>query len=310
MDTSIIVETFNVLEGTSLESLRQALRAATGFSIADGDVEVLLADVTQNPHIRLLLDQEFPQVRRVNVEGFGYDAAKRRAAQQARGRYVVYLDCDCLPDPGWFEHITRPLRDGRAVATGGFTRYRGGFFFRLQSLLDFGFLIPRSDRPLGCYASNNSAFLRQVLLELPELKGPMRCTCYPHAQLLARRGQAPRLTAEASVIHEPPLIFRERLRQGYDMVAACWVDPQLPEARWLKFGLLAAPLYYGRRVRLDWSTLLSHRSETGLGALGATAALALIPLFRLVDGVGIIGALAQGPSARRWADPSAALYQF
>ena len=305
MDTSIVVETFNTMEGTSLDSLRQALRAATSFQLPNGEVEVLLADVTRDPAIRRLLEQEFPEIRRIDGVGLGYCGAKRRAAQGARGRYVVYLDCDCVPEPGWWEHITAPLRDGTAVATAGFAHYPGGFFEKIQSLLDFGFLIPHCNRPLGCYPSNNSGFTREVLLALPEPEGPMRCTCYAHAQLLARLGMAPQLVAGAAVRHEAPPMLRERLRQGYDMVAACWVDPQLPDADWLRLGLFAAPLYYARRVWLDLNTLFMHRSETGLGRIAAIAAVPLIPLLRLVDGLGIVAALFWGTAARRWVDPGA-----
>jgi len=300
MDSTLVIETYNVLEGTSLESVRRSLRIASEFRAPDGGFEILLADVTGDPTIRALLDDEFPGVRFLDATGLGYCAAKRRAAEAARGRYVIYLDCDCVPDPGWWEQITARLRDGSAIATGGFASYPGGFSRKLQSLLDFGFLIPRQDRALGCYASNNSAFVRTVLLEVPEPEGPMRCRCYAHAQLLARKGCAAQLVAEAAVEHEPPPVLRERLRQGYDMVAACWVDSDLPEARWLRYRVLATPLYYGRRVKLDYTTLYRHRNETGLSRPGAMLAVPLILMWRLVDAVGMLAALACGPRAGRW----------
>lgn len=69
--------------------------------------------------------------------------AKNFTAKRAKGCYIVYLDCDCIPAPGWLEEITGPLRDGSAVAVGGFARYPGGWFAALCSLMDFGFLLPR-----------------------------------------------------------------------------------------------------------------------------------------------------------------------
>ncbi len=306
MDTSLVVETYNVLDGTSLQSVRRALGAACAICPPPGGIEILLVDVTGDTTIRHLLEQDFPQVRLIDASGSSYDAAKMLAARQARGRYVVYLDCDCVPAPGWFDHITGPLRSGEAVATGGMTRYPGGFFAKLQTLMDFGFLFPACDRPLGCYASNNSAFLRELLLRVPEPEGPMRCSCYPHAQMLGRLGLAPRLAAKASVSHERPHFLRERLRQGYDAVAACWMDPQLWEARWLRYGLAAAPLFYFHRVALDWRLLLDHRDETGLDRGSAGLALGLLPLLRLVDLAGTLAALAAGPRAHAWFDRTAA----
>ena len=230
-DSTVVVETFNYLEGTSLDSVRTALRAASGLVAPRGGTEVILADVSGEAEISRLVAEEFPNVRYLDAAGLGYDEAKARAAENARGRYVVYLDCDCIPQAGWFERITAPLRSGAAMATAGFAWYGGGFWSKLQWLLDFGFLLPRQDRAMGCYPSNNSAFVRELLLRVPEPDGPMRCRCYAHAQLLARMGAPLMLVADAGVTHERPPFFRERLRQGYDMVAACWVDPGLPEAR-------------------------------------------------------------------------------
>ena len=309
MDTSIVVETYNVLDGTSLQSVRRALGAATAIRASHEGIEILLVDVTGDATIRHLLEQDFPQVRLIDASGSSYDAAKMLAARQARGRYVVYLDCDCVPAPGWFDHITGPLRSGEAVATCGVTRYPGGFFSKLQTLMDFGFLFPVYDRPLGCYVSNNSAFLRELLLRIPAPDGPLRCSCYPHSQMLARRGLAPRLAAQASVSHERPHLLRERLRQGYDAVAVCWVDPRLFEARWLRYGLAAAPLFYFRRVAFDWRLLLDHRDETGLGRGSAGLALGLLPLLRLIDLAGTLAALVAGPRARAWFDRSAVAWR-
>lgn len=299
LDFTVVVETFNYLEGTSLDSVRAALRAVGGWSPPGGGIEVMLADVSGGAEIRRLLAEEFPNVHYLDAVGFGYDEAKAKAAENARGQIVVYLDCDCIPQAGWFERITAPLRDGTAAATAGFAWYGDGFWSKLQWLLDFGFLLPRRSRALGCYPSNNCAFTREVLLRVPEPDGPMRCRCYAHAQLLERIGSPVMLVADAVVTHERPPFFRERLRQGYDMVAACWVDPELNEARWLRYGNAAAPLFYRRRVRLDWRALRKHGDQAAFGRIERGVAYPLIAVSRLLDAIGIVGALVAGRSARR-----------
>lgn len=301
-DFTVVVETFNYQEGTSLDSVRTALRAASGLVAPGGGTEVILADVSGEAEISRLLAVEFPNVGYLDAVGLGYDEAKARAAENARGRYVVYLDCDCIPETGWFERITTPLRSGAAMATAGFAWYGDGFWLKLQWLLDFGFLLPRQDRAMGCYPSNNSAFVRELLLRIPEPDGPMRCRCYAHAQLLARMAAPVMLVADAVVTHEPPPFFRERLRQGYDMVAACWVDPGLHEARWLRYGIAAAPLFYRRRVELDWRALRKYGEQAALGPMQRAVAYPLIAISRLLDAIGMIGALAAGPAARRLFD--------
>jgi glycosyltransferase involved in cell wall biosynthesis len=305
VETSLVVETFNYYEGTSLDSLRRSLHRACELAAKDGNTEVLLAEVTGDAKLAEMIAVEFPAVRILDAAGLGYDEAKARAATEARGRFVLYLDSDCIPDPGWFDAMLAPLRDGSAVATAGYARYGGGFFQTVCSVMDFGFLLPRASRRLGSYASNNSAFRRDVLLAVPEPDGPMRCRCYAHAQILARRGTPVRLVARAAVTHEPPALVRERLRQGYDMVAACWVNPELPETRWLKFGIAAAPLFYRRRVRLDWRTLRRHYRDAGLTSFESILARPLAAVLRSIDLVGMVAALALGPKARRFVDRTA-----
>jgi len=135
----------------------------------------------------------------------------------------------------------------------------------------------------------------------------MRCRCYAHSQELARQSFPVRLVADAAVRHEPPPFFRERIRQGYDMIAACWVDPQLPEAQWLRLGVRSAIKYYRRRVALDCQAL-RYREEIELGAVGAAVAYPLLALARLLDAIGIVGALAFGPPVRRWLDPTSQVH--
>ena len=305
-ECTLVVETFNYLEGVSLDSVRKALRAATACGATADHNEVILADVTGDGAITRMLADEFPAARYLDAVGRGYDEAKALAAEHARGRYVVYLDCDCMPQPGWFGRLVAPLRSGEASAVAGFPWYGDGYPAKLQWLMDFGFLLPRRNRELGCYPSNNSAFLRNLLLRIPEPEGPLRCRCYVHAQALARSATPVMLVANAEVTHERPPLLRERLRQGYDMIAACWVDPQLPEASWLRYGVLATPLYYRRRLLLD-RRALRHNREIELGVVGTTAAYPLIAIARLLDAIGMAGALMFGPAARRWFDPTSQL---
>src|SRR5205085_10677105 len=125
-----------------------------------------VAGSSADPALEELIARELPRVRRVEAAGLGYDEAKLRAAEQARGTYVLYLDGDCIPSEGWLGQHLAALRSGHA-ATGGFTRYDGGFLGTIGSVLDFGFLLPVKPRVLDCYAFNNSGFRRDVMLDAP-----------------------------------------------------------------------------------------------------------------------------------------------
>ncbi len=302
MNITIVIETFNYLEGSSLQELRTAILAAAAYCRPEREIEILLVEASGDPKIGQMIDTDFPFVRCLDAHGLGYDQAKMLAAREARGQIVAYLDGDCIPLAGWLEKLTEPIRKGCAEASGGFSRYPRGFFSSILSIMDFGFLLPRSVRSLGCYAFNNAAFLRELLIRLPVPEGPLRCACYLHAQKLCRTRTPVIMAPEAVVIHGLPPTLRERLRRGYDAVAVCWVDAGLKETRKLTMGIFAAPRLYADAINLDWKRLRAGYKEYGLFRWQMLLALPIFPALRLIDLVGMSGALLFGPRSRKWLD--------
>ena len=290
-EASIVIESYTHGEGGDFGRFRDVLQAATQMAKAHGNACVLVTDTHGDDELLELLEREFPEVERVEALGMSYDEAKTKAAEQSQSRFVLYLDGDCLPQQGWLDAHLEVLRDEKTHASGGFTRYDGGFFAAVCSVMDFGFLLPRGQRILPCYASNNSGFRRSTLLQSPVPSGPMRCRCYAHAQLLKRLKTPVRMVPNAVVLHEVQPFYVERFRQGYDAVAACWTNPKLPETPWLRLGPLAAMPLYARNVLLDWRRLQNGRRDLGLKSWQITPALALYPFLRLVDFAGMLSAL-------------------
>ncbi len=297
IEVSVIVEGFTFAEVGGIDRFRQSLGAAVQMQQAKTGREVLLIDTTGRPEVLQLL-QQFSSVTRVEAIGMKYDDAKMRAAEQAQGEYILYLDGDCLPGPGWLDAHLAALSSGKAQATGGFTRYEGGFLGAVDSILDFGFLLPRKNRKLGCYASNNSGFRRSLLLECRMLKDGLRCNCFAHAQFLARAGCPVLMVPDAAVRHARQPFFIERFRQGFDAVGACWVNPALPETRLLHLGIIVAPLFYAMGVWRDCKRLFAGYRDLDIPAWQVPFALPLFPLFRLVDLMGMLRALAGRPRSR------------
>ncbi len=294
---SIVVETLTRAEGGDRSRFRHVLGTAARLAAAEPGGEVLVPLVLDAPGLQAEIASAAPQARILDARGLGYDEAKMLAARQARGPYVAFLDGDCVPEPGWLEALLGPLQRGEAVATGGYPRYERGVLSALQSVQDFGVHEPPAARPLQCYASNNCAFLREALLREPVPTGPLRCRCFLHAQRLIRRGTPVVLVPEAQVLHEPQPFVRERSRQGYDRVAACWADPDLWEARLLRFGLLALPLFYALAVALDVRRL-AHASR--LASWRRMVGVPLAAVLRLADAGGMLRALRRGPAAAGW----------
>jgi hypothetical protein len=292
-EVSLVVESYNLAEGAAVERYRTVLRRAAAMVTDHGDAELLVADSEGDPALADLVETEAPGAILVDAKGLGYDEGKMEAAKRARGDLVVFLDGDCVPEPGWLAAHVEALRDGCDVAT-GFTRYDGGWRGAVETVLDFGYTLPVTGRTVGCYSSNNASFRRATLLATRPPEGPMRCLCYAHAQELLRRGTPVRLVPDARVRHARVDFLEERYRRGFDLVAACWVDPSLREARWLRLGVLAAPLFYVEAVALDLGRLFAGRRDLGLARWQVAVTAPLLPLLRLVDVAGIVRALAPG----------------
>ncbi len=298
---SLIIETYNLVEGTDRDRFAAALRSA---AVAAGgcDGELLVTDVCGGADVARLVAEAAPHARLLDAVGMSYDEAKMLAAAEAGGETLVYLDSDCEPLGRWPHELLDCLRSHPdAPGVGGFTRYRGdGILSAVMSVMDFGFLIPRRNRPLACYAFNNTAFRKRVLVACPIQGDGLRCGCFAHAQKLARQGTPLLLAPDAVAIHDLPPIVRERSRQGHDTIAACWANPALPEARWLRLGVLSVPLFLAFRIALDWRRLLVGFGDLGLRIPGLVAALAVVPVLRLIDGMGMVHAFRVGRGAEPW----------
>src|SRR5262245_11372218 len=99
IEFTIVVETHTFSEGGDWDRFRESLRSATSIAAAEGNGEVVVADVSGLPELEIFLGREFPQIRRINATGACYDEAKMLAAYSAQGQYVLYLDGDCIPEP-------------------------------------------------------------------------------------------------------------------------------------------------------------------------------------------------------------------
>lgn len=297
-EISLVVETYNLAEGQSARALERALTTVQQLVEQRTDCEALLVDGTPDPRPVERLLARFAHVRHERCPGADYDELKTAGAVAATGRIVVYLDGDCVPDDsGWLDALVGPIRRGEASATCGTTLYEGSGLLRaLTTVMDFSFVTAARGGPVGCYPGNNAAFVRELRATVCPPEGPMRCRCYAHAQHLLRSGNPVLHVEDALVWHESPPLFRERFRRGYDLVAACWVDPLLPQARWLRWSVLAAPLFYGWALRWDWRTLDAGHPRLALSGWRRPAAKALAPLLRLLDLAGMARALALGPA--------------
>src|SRR5207237_1155276 len=151
----------------------------------------------------------------LDVIGLEYEAAKTAGVQAAQGDFVIHLDGDCMPQPGWLDAHVAALRSG-APMSAGVTIYEGGYLGRLVTVANAGFLLPYRSRPTRRYLNNNYGVQRSTLAAVPHPTGPVRVTGDIHFRQLAARGITPELVPGAVVHHASLPFVADRLQKGYE----------------------------------------------------------------------------------------------
>jgi GT2 family glycosyltransferase len=92
-----------------LHRLKQYLPSVTA---SRGDFEILISDNGSRDGSREYLAARYPEVRVVsNGKNIGFCAANNRAAESARGEFLVFLNPDTVVDPDWLTQLLEPFAD-------------------------------------------------------------------------------------------------------------------------------------------------------------------------------------------------------
>jgi GT2 family glycosyltransferase len=82
---------------------------------ADFDREILVTDDRSKDGTWEMVTSRYPQVRIIEGPGQGLEKNKRAAVEVATGDFVVFLDDDCMPHPGWITTVIPHLRRGEKL---------------------------------------------------------------------------------------------------------------------------------------------------------------------------------------------------
>ncbi len=110
------------------EALAVCLRALAGSASAIH--ECIVCDNSTDNATSELLAAEFPTVRRIEGMGTGPGAGRNIAAREAYGDWLVFVDDDCIPQPGFIEAYATaisgtlegelpPVFSGKTIGSGG-----------------------------------------------------------------------------------------------------------------------------------------------------------------------------------------------
>ncbi len=107
---SIVVPTFN-----RPRQLARCLAALERLEPPEDGFEVIAVDDGSEPPI----DVESPVARLIRQPNGGPGAARNAGAAVARGRFLAFIDDDCLPDRGWLRALSRQLGERPESIAGG-----------------------------------------------------------------------------------------------------------------------------------------------------------------------------------------------
>lgn len=103
-----------------LESLARCLAALAPEvqALSRAEYEVIVSDDARSEALASVLAERFPWARWTAGPGAGPAANRNHGARQARGRWLVFTDDDCIPAPGWLAAYARAFAGGKKAFEG------------------------------------------------------------------------------------------------------------------------------------------------------------------------------------------------
>jgi GT2 family glycosyltransferase len=104
---SVVVPTCN-----RPEDLRTCLLALFQTKVGADDFEVIVTDDGADDRTRAMLEAEFPGVHWTQGPRRGPAANRNHGVEMSRGEWIIFLDDDCVPSPGFLDGYEAAFRDG------------------------------------------------------------------------------------------------------------------------------------------------------------------------------------------------------
>ena len=240
---SVIIPVYN-----GAKTLPLVLAGLAKQTLAPGQFEVIVTnDCSTDDTPRILAETATPYrlVTLTQPENRGASAARNRAAGQAQGRYLVFIDADCVPDPALLQtHLTVLQAQTGPVGTVGrivwSKEFEGGplsefykklYFPDLEALRTSDGELP--EVPFTTFVTSNAALPRALFQELGGFDEDFRYL-WDDTVLgyrLHQLGGRLLLNREAVVYHHRPLLpaeaFARYRRQGQEAMRLLAKYPEL-----------------------------------------------------------------------------------
>lgn len=265
----VTVSDHKVGEAESWDDLRETWRALAKQEFKE-PVEFLLVE-TEGKHREIPDDilGLLPDVQVVRTEGTSSFDLKNAGAKAASAEFVVILDADCTPHPGWWRAvIEHHHRHPEAAVISGRTVYKGqGLLPRIFAVIDRTYVDSGEPGRTFAISNNNAGFSRQVLLDHPfgNEVGPFGSE--PHGD---------RIKASGAVLHfEPgmvvshgfggwPMERMERRHIGFSMTRYRQLNPAAGHSWMVRHSWIWIPYTVLRSTAADVKRSIRLGGQYGL----------------------------------------------
>jgi GT2 family glycosyltransferase len=210
---SVIIPTFN--GAARIQACLRALRDQR----TDREMEILVVDDGSTDRTSELVGSD-PGVRVITQPNSGPAAARNRGAREARGRFLVFTDDDCVPVPDWLEALLKPFFDSEVVGAKGAYRTRQtsvvARFVQVEYEDRYRIMAARED--IDFIDTYSAAFVRDRFLEMDGYDTSFPVACAEDVELSYRMsalGWKMRFAPEAIVYHTHPDSLWRYLKKKY-----------------------------------------------------------------------------------------------
>ena len=227
---------------------------------ATGSTEVLLVGSDRHQLI-----QPEKNVRFIPTGSEAACASDKRnlGMQAARGAYFLFLDDDCVPDPGWLQGLLAHLARGKAVVGGSVRFDRKNYLQMADNLSAFHDLLPYTPAGIRPYLATANLGVRRKVAEQVGFMPPgkNRADDLEWTQRMRAHGYSLYFEPRASILHDPPRRTFAQVWQHWITDAPATLSVRLRYAASLKTPLLARHrnLYlWGAPVIAAWATARTY----------------------------------------------------
>jgi hypothetical protein len=262
-------------------------------------LEFLLIEADDGRQVPDDLQRILPGLRVVRAAGTTSYDLKNAGAEAAASEFVVLLDADCVPRPGWWRALIEHHRQHpEAAAISGKTLYRAkGLMPRIFALLDRSYVDCGGPGRTGAISNNNGALRRDVLLRFPLQNdlGPFGSKA--HADRIQTAGGELRFEPGMVVEHRYggwPMEQAERRQIGFAMTRYRQLNCASTHAWMFRAGYLGLPLIVAMAVAGTWKRCLKYASQYEIRWYELPALLAVAAAAHAMEVPGILLALRGG----------------